>query len=165
MVGILRDRKWLVVLFVLLSIVLWDRYGTRLGLNAENILSIRPGMTMVEVRTILGDPVRQEVDRDIKFFCRCNEEQICKEPERTTWTYTRKPVMRALSFPMLWVHFNSRCHVDEVYAKEYFALGMDSRGMYMVKLDPCDTTDRTVEERYGDISAGSAALHRLREIF
>ena len=73
--------------------------------------------------------------------------------------------MRALRYPMLWVHFNSRGHVHEVYAKEYFALGMDSRGMYMVKLDPCDTTDRKVDERYGDITAGSAVVHRLHEIF
>ena len=87
-------RKWLVALCVLL--VLWDRYGSRLGLNADRIVAVSPGMTMEEVRAILGELVRKEVRHDIRFFCPCNEEQICWD-ERTTWTYTRKPLMRALS--------------------------------------------------------------------
>jgi len=73
--------------------------------------------------------------------------------------------MRVLTFPMLWVHFNSRGHVQQVYAKQYFALGMDSRGVYTVALDPCDTTDRTVDDRYGRRSYGAAAIQRLHDIF
>lgn len=145
MIAVKPRRKWLIALGVLLALLLWDRYGSRLGLNAERIVAIRPGMTMEEVRAVLGEPVRQEVSRNVRFFCRCNEEQVCWAPERTTWTYTRKPLMRALPFPMLWVHFNSRGRVHLVYAKEYFALGLDNRGIYMVKLDPCDATDRTIE--------------------
>jgi len=73
--------------------------------------------------------------------------------------------MRVLTFPMLWVHFNSRGHVQLVYAKQYFALGMDSRGVYCVALDPCDTTNRTVDDRSGRRSYGAAAIQRLHDIF
>jgi hypothetical protein len=164
MIEVRRRSKWLIALSVPLGLVLWDRCGSGLGLSAEGILAVSPGMTMEEVRSILGEPLEVEVRSGFDFFCRCNEERVCKEPERTTWTFTRKPVMRALPFPMLWVHFNSRGHVHEVYAKRYSALGMDSEGIYMKKLSPCDTTDRTIE-RYGGLDDDTNALRRLQEVF
>lgn len=158
-------RSLLIVATALSLLIAWGWNAFQRKLTADNIIAVQPGMTMEEVLALLGDPERQEVSRDVRFFCHCNEEQICREPERTTWTYTRKPVMRVLPFPMLWVHFNSRGHVNEVYAKKYFALGMDSKGIYSVKLDPCDTTDRTVDDRYGRLFDGAEAIQRLHEIF
>jgi hypothetical protein len=43
---------------------------------------------------------------------------------------------------MLWVHFNDRKRVRQVYAKEYMI--MDDRGIYAADGDPCDTTDKMV---------------------
>lgn len=164
MIDVKRLRKLLVTFCMLLGLVLWDCYGSGFGLSAEGILSVRPGMTTEEVRLILGEPLEVEVRRNFDFYCRCNEERICKEPERTTWAFTRKPVVRVLSFSMLWVHFNSRGHVHEVYAKRYFALGMDSEGIYMKKLSPCDITDRTIEH-YGGLDDDADALRRLQAVF
>ena len=146
-----RDRrpKWLITALLLVALIAWDWYGSRFRLNAEDILAIKPGMTMNEVRSILGDPLDEEVRRGYDFCCRCNPEKICWQPERTTWIYTRKPLFRVipfLTFPMLWVHFNSPGHLDEVYMKKYFAMGLDWRGIYLSKLDPCDPTDRTLQE-------------------
>ncbi|HEY0978101.1 MAG TPA: hypothetical protein VGE21_11590 [Flavobacteriales bacterium] len=66
------------------------------------------------------------------------------------------------AYPMLWVHFNSRGHVHEVYAKQYS--GLEGQGIYMLKLDPCDTTDRTVKPSpaYYD---ETMALRQLQESF
>ncbi|MBK9149159.1 MAG: hypothetical protein IPM12_15245 [Flavobacteriales bacterium] len=116
------------------------------------------------MRLILGEPLEVEVRSSFDFYCRCNEERICKEPERTTWAFTRKPVVRVLPFPMLWVHFNSRGRVHEVYAKRYLALGMDSEGIYLKKLSPCDITDRTIEH-YGGLDDDADALRRLQAVF
>ncbi len=159
--------KVLVGFVVVLSFSAVDRYASKRGIEAGEILVVRPGMSMDEVMVILGDPARQEVQGNYKFFCRCNPEEVCSGSKRTTWTYTRKPLARFLPFvdyPMLWVHFNSRGRVDEVYAKKYFAFGLDDRGVYMAKLDPCDTTDRTVDRnvRFDD---EVAARQQLQEMF
>lgn len=74
------------------------------------------------------------------------------ETQRTTFTYTRKPLSRAFSlalpftvtYPMLWVHFNSRGRVNEVFVMEY-AGTKAIRLLHTVRLSPCDPTDRTVE--------------------
>ena len=117
---------------VLAVVLAWDWFGSRLRLDADDLLTLKPGMTKDEVRGLLGEPLQEEVRRDQKFFCRCNPEQICSQAERTSWTYTRKPLIRFLpflTFPMVWVHFNVRGHLDEVYIKEYFDAGMDARGV------------------------------------
>lgn len=160
-------KKWLVRLLVLSGLVALDRCSGRNGLDAEDILAVRPGMTMDEVDGILGRPLDKEVISGYSFYCPCNAEKTCWIPLRTTWRYARKPVTRFLPFtrfPMLWVHFNARGRVDEVYAKVYFMMGMDSEGIYVRKLSPCDTTDRTLE-RFGDLDDETMALERLHSVF
>lgn len=160
-----RRTMLLVAGFPALGLLIWDWYGARLRLSAEEILSVRPGMTMDEVRSVLGRPLKEEVRGSYDFYSRCNPERVCHATGRSTWTYTRKPATRAfvpfLRFPMLWVHFNSRGHVDEVYAKEYFQSGMDCRGVYMSRLDPCDASDRTLDRTYID----EGSNERLEELF
>lgn len=160
-------EKWWLPLMALLGLFTLDRCSCKNGLDADDILAVRPGMTMDEVEGILGKPFDKEVRSDYMFVCRCNPEQLCREPQRTTWTYTRKPLTRFTpywSFPMLWVHFNSRGKVKEVYAKRYFAMGADSEGIYMKKLSPCDTTDRTVE-LFGNLDDEAKSIKRLRRAF
>ena len=162
-----RIKQWLAVPFALLGLFALDRCSITNGLDAEEILAVRPGMTMDEVEGILGKPFDKEVRSGYSFYCRCNPEKICSSPERITWTYTRKPLTSFTpywSFPMLWVHFNSRGKVNEVYAKRYFAMGVDSEGIYMKKLSPCDTTDQTVEE-FGNLDDEAMAIKRLRRAF
>ncbi|MBK7943956.1 MAG: hypothetical protein IPJ85_00995 [Flavobacteriales bacterium] len=160
-------KQWLAVPFALLSLFALDRCSRKNGLDAEDILAVRPGMTMDEVEEILGKPFDMEVRSDHMFVCRCNPERLCREPQRTTWTYTRKPLTRFTpywGFPMLWVHFNSRGKVNTVYAKRYFAMGVDSEGIYMKKLSPCDTTDQTMEQ-FGNLDDEAKAIKRLRTAF
>ncbi len=156
----------LTIVALLAGFFCWDWYGSRFRLDADELLALKPGMTKEEVRFLLGEPLQEEVCRDYKFFCRCNPEQICWQPERTTWTYTRKPLIRFvpfLTFPMVWVHFNVRGHLDEVYIKEYIDAGMDWRGIYMSKLDPCDPSDRTRYELPGYDPL--TAAEKVKEIF
>lgn len=139
-------RGKLTVVVALAVALAWDWFGSRLWLDAEDILALQPGMTMTEVRSIMGDALVEDVRGDYHFMCSCNLEKTCWQPSRTTWTYTRKPFARLipfLTFPMVWVHFNSRGHLDEVYVKEYSNAGMDRKPIYIAKLDPCDPTDRT----------------------
>ncbi len=159
-------RGKLSVVAVLAIALAWDWFGSRFRLDADDLLALKPGMTKDEVRVLLGEPLQEEVRRDYKFFCQCNPEQICWQPERTTWTYTRKPLIRFvpfLTFPMVWVHFNVRGHLDEVYIKEYFAAGMDRRGIYLSKLDPCDTLDRGLQQIRG--YDATIARKLVRDIF
>lgn len=159
-------RGRLAVVVVLAVVLAWDWFGSRLRLDADDLLTLKPGMTKDEVRGLLGEPLQEEVRRDQKFFCRCNPEQICSQAERTSWTYTRKPLIRFLpflTFPMVWVHFNVRGHLYEVYIKEYFDAGKDARGVYMVRLDPCDPNDRTPYEMPGYDT--KAAAEKVKEIF
>ncbi|MEZ4758077.1 MAG: hypothetical protein R2817_14710 [Flavobacteriales bacterium] len=159
-------RGELTVVVVLAAALAWDWFGSRFRLDADDLLALKPGMTKDEVRVLLGEPLQEEVRRDHKFFCRCNPEQICWRSELTTWTYTRKPLIRFvpfLTFPMVWVHFNERGHVDEVYTKQYFADGMDSKGLYLKKLDPCDPNDRAPYEMPGYDAL--AAAEKVKELF
>lgn len=162
-----RMKPRLTVPLAVLGLFAMDRWSCKRGLDADEILAVRPGMTMDEVEGILGKPFDKEVRSGYSFYCRCNPEKICWSPERTSWTYTRKPLTRFTpfwSFPMLWIHFNSRGRVNEVYAKRYFAMGMDSEGIYMKKLSPCDTTDQTVE-KFGNLDDEAKAIKRLRKAF
>ncbi len=137
----------LTVLAIIAVALAWDWFGGRFRLDAEDILALQPGMTMNEVRAIMGEALLEEVRGDYRFMCPCNPERTCWQASRTTWTYTRKPFIRLipfLTFPMVWVHFNSRGHLDEVYVKEYFDCGIDRKLVYIAKLDPCDPTDRTL---------------------
>ena len=160
------QMRWLLIFpLALVGLFFLDRYASRSGLDAEDILSVQPGMTMDQVNAILGEPKKHEIIIDYRFYCQCNSEKMCYDPNRTTWTFTKKPITSLFpypAYPMLWVHFNSRGHVASVYVKKY--MGFDDRGIYFSKLDPCDPMDRTIA-RLGRPIDEANAIRRLKELF
>lgn len=164
-------KKVLLIVGLCLLLVLgwdWNVFGRRQ--SAENIMAVRPGMTMAEVRSLLGDPIDVSARGPSQFVCQCNLEKTCAEISSTTYIYTRKPRSRyvamflpfEMSYPMLWVHFNSRGKVKEVYVKRY--VGIERRPIYVAALSPCDTTDRTIATVEW-AESDSVALGRLKEFF
>ena len=159
-------RVKLTIVALLAGFFCWDWYGSRFRLDADELLALKPGMTKDEVRAVLGGPLQEEIRSNYRFVCNCSPEGTCWQPHRTTWTYTRKPLIRFvpfLTFPMVWVHFNARGHLASVYIKEYFDAGMNARGVYMVQLDPCDPNDRAPYEMPGYDT--KAAAEKVKEIF
>ncbi len=131
------DRSLLIVGVLVVFGITQINHNSRL--TTANIVSVRPGMTMGQVRSILGEPLSKDSMGPGNIFCPCNPEHTCHDPWHYTWTYTAH---RIIPHPMLWVHFNSHKKVREVYAKEYF--GPDDRGIYSARQDPCDTNDHIV---------------------
>ncbi len=151
--------------------IAWDWGVFRTGPSAESIMALRPGMTMDQVQSLLGEPMEREVDGHISFLCRCNAEKICSERSSTTFIYTRKPSTRwwialfqlDITYPMLWVHFNERGRMKEVFVKEY--VGIEARRvLHIAKLSPCDTADRTIENVEW-APEPSVALEQLKKHF
>ena len=110
-------------------------------LTATNVAAARPGMSMDQVKAILGEPISMDSTANYRFSCPCNAERICTYSYSYTFNYT-SPVIGAHPYPMLWVHFNSRKRVRTVYVKECTA--MDSKGIYWAVQNPCDTSDTIV---------------------
>ncbi|HEX2616573.1 MAG TPA: hypothetical protein VHL57_03470 [Flavobacteriales bacterium] len=131
-------------LFILLVVVFASGCGRpdNARLTVRNIIAVRPGMTMEQVVSILGHPVKRDSVAGYVYFCRCNPERTCRSKWSYTFTYTKRPRMRFAPYPMVWLHFNARKRLKEVYVKEYVLL--DDRAIYMTKEDPCDTTDPIV---------------------
>lgn len=61
---------------------------------------------------------------------------------------------------MLWVHFNGRRKVHEVYVKKYSCGGEDNV-IYAATQDLCDTTDAIVPMSASD----SSRIEAMREFF
>ncbi len=117
-------KRYLLILICLVAVGwgIWCRNGDP-RLTTSRIISVRPGMTMEQVRAILGEPLDEDSTANYRFYCRCNAERVCTEAYHYTWKYTSA---RGWYYPMLWVHFNDRKRVRQVYAKEYMI--MDDRG-------------------------------------
>ena len=62
----------------------------------------------------------------------CDLDDERKHDRRSTLTYTRHGGLFR-TYPMLWVHFDKRARVDEVYAKE---CATDDRCIYALGADP-----------------------------
>ena len=121
-----------------------------------NIVSVRPGMTMQQVRSILGEPISEEAHPGYHFYCPCNPEHTCWQAKRYTFVYTER---RWGIYPMVWIHFNARRKVKEVYVKKYVLV--DDWGIYLAKQDPCDVTDPIVAATRAD----SSKIDALTEFF
>jgi hypothetical protein len=152
-------------------LVAWDWNVFRRSPTAESIMAVQPGMTMDEVRSLLGEPREEHKRGSFLFYCRCNLEKTCAATSSTMFTYTRKPSIRGLtlafpfdiSYAMLWVHFNERGKLKEVFVKEY--VGIEPRRvLYIIKLSPCDTTDHTIEHVQW-AAAPAIALEQLKKHF
>jgi hypothetical protein len=152
-------------------LIAWDWNVFRRKPTAEKIMAVQPGMTMDEVRSLLGEPREEHKRGSSQFFCPCNPEKTCAATSSTMFTYTRKPSSRGLSmalpfnisYPMLWVHFNERGKLKEVFVKEY--VGIEPRRvLHTVRLSPCDTTDLTIEHVQW-AAAPAIALDQLKKHF
>ena len=75
---------------------------------------LKLGMSYKEVISILGKPVsiKDKYLRDGK-----------------TLTYT-KPIKYAMTYPMLWVHFDKNYKVNCIFAKKYILWGGDNECIY-----------------------------------
>ncbi|HRH68446.1 MAG TPA: hypothetical protein PLB89_02960 [Flavobacteriales bacterium] len=164
-------RILLIIAAVPVVFIAWDRGVFRIGPSAGSIMALKPGMTMGQVRSLLGEPIEQHMDGRIDFMCSCNREKVCSERSSTTFIYTRKPSTRwfialihlDITYPMLWVHFNERGRMKEVFVKEY--VGIEARRvLHIAKLSPCDPSDRTVE-RVEWAAAPAVALEQLKRHF
>lgn len=106
-------------------------------LTASNILSVRPDMTMDQVQAILGMPVRKDSVANYCFYCSCKTNHLCIDSMSYTFQYTKQLKFR-LSYPMLWIHFDSKMRVKSVYVKKYNLL--DDEAIYGFVKTPCDTS-------------------------
>lgn len=107
---------------IILLIISFFSYSTLLYLNSEHriysekIKKIKLGMSNQEVISILGKPINIE-DTYLK--------------DGKTYTYT-KPIEYAMTYPMLWVHFNDKKEVRCVFAKKYILWGADDECIYAI---------------------------------
>ncbi len=85
-------------------------------IDSEKIKKIKLGMSAKEVTSILGQPL------DIK-------DKYLKDGK--TYTYTQ-PIDYAMTYPMLWVHFDLENKVNCVFAKEYIFWGTDDEVIYAI---------------------------------
>lgn len=106
-------------------------------LTTKNIMSVRPGMTIDQVKLILGQPVKEYYMGVYKYYCECNPQRMCIDSKHT-FEYTSRRMIRP--YPMVWIHFNSRKKVKEIYVKKYTLL-LDELCIYLIGNNPCDTTD------------------------
>lgn len=127
-------------------------------LTVANIIAVRPGMTMEHVTAILGEPISKESGGERTIYCPCNPEKRCTEKCHFTFTYTQRRKV-PWAYPMVWVHFNERKHVHEVFVKKY-EMG-DDNGVYNAKENPCDPTDPIVPLSDAD----SAHVRALGDLF
>lgn len=128
-------------------------------LTAAKIASVRPGMSMEQVEAILGEPLERSERVYKSMYCPCNPEHTCNNVQRFTFTYTRKEAMPS-TYPMLWVYFNGRRRVHEVFVKRY-TLGGEDEPIYVATQDLCDTTDAIVPLTARD----STRIEAMRELF
>lgn len=148
------------LIFILLLVLLIGVHKAHRNerLTARNIVSVRPGMTMDQVKSIIGEPISMDSVENYTFSCPCNTERICYYSYSYTFNYTA-PLNCTYPYPMLWVHFNSRKRVRTIYVKEYTIF--DSKGIYWATEKPCDTLDMIVPITNGD----SIRIDALRELF
>lgn len=126
-------------------------------LTVSKIITVRPGMTIEQVKNILGEPVGEYSRMHRSIYCPCNSERTCYNVYRRTFVYTKQS--RKYSFPMVWVHFNDRDRVHEVYVKKY--VHGNKWPIYVTTQDLCDTTDQLVPATALD----DPALDSLRQFF
>jgi hypothetical protein len=97
------------------------------GVTVDGMLSLRPGMTYAEVVATIGEPLIMEAEAH-------SGSAVGLPPTRdpthgkVMLTYSRRMNLLT-SYPMLWVHLRYG-KVSEVYAKQYYALISDDRGIY-----------------------------------
>ncbi len=127
-------------------------------LTVANIIAVRPGMTMEQVTALLGEPISKESGGEREVACPCNPEKRCHEKCHFTFTYTQRKMV-PWTYPMLWVRFNERKHVYEVFVKKY-ERGSDP-GVYWAHGNPCDPTDPIVPLSDAD----PAHVRALAELF
>lgn len=106
-------------------------------LTTDHILGVEAGMTMEEVKAILGEPVSTERQDDYDYSCDCNPERLCHRDSSFTFTYTRRLHNILYPYPMVWVHFNERKRVTSVYIKRYSF--WDDPCIYGPVSDECDS--------------------------
>jgi len=164
-------RVLLIIAAIPLLFIAWDWSVFRSKPSAENIMAVKPGMTMDEVLSLLGEPIAQREGGRIEFLCRCSEERRCVERSSISFIYTRKPSTRwwialfqlDITYPMLWVHFNERGRMKEVFVMEY--VGIEAhRLLHTTKLSPCDKNDRSIEH-IAWAADNAIALQQLKEHF
>lgn len=47
-------------------------------LTVKNILAVRPGMTMAQVKAILGEPLSEDSVAEYTGYCPCNPQHTCR---------------------------------------------------------------------------------------
>lgn len=126
-------------------------------LTVSKIIAVCPGMTIAQVKNILGEPVDEYTRMYRSIYCPCNSEKTCYNVHRRTFAYTKQS--QQYPFPMVWVHFNGRDRVHEVYVKKY--VHGNNWPIYAATQEPCDTTDQLVPTTALDDSA----VDSLRQFF
>lgn len=107
-------RKYIVFL-LLLSIFISCNDAYNKNITASKITSVKVGMSIAKVFSILGKPLKIE----------------SKNSNRTrTFTYTEVPKYTK-TYPMLWVHFDEDEKVRQVFAKKYILWGVDDECIYI----------------------------------
>lgn len=84
-------------------------------INTNKIKLIKVGLSEATVISILGNPL--QVENKYKSMGK-------------TFTYTRVPKY-AMTYPMLWVHFDKNENVNQVFAKKYILWGADDECIYI----------------------------------
>ena len=104
----------LIILFFSYSKILYLNSKNRI--NPKNIEMIKLGMSSEDVISILGKPISIK-DKFLK--------------DEKTFTYT-EPIKYAMTYPMLWVHFDNNHKVNCIYAKKYIYWGADDECIYLI---------------------------------
>jgi hypothetical protein len=96
---------------------------------------------MEEVKAILGEPVSEShMNSGYDFYCPCNPDHSCHAAGSYTFCYTPENHSFFIAHPMVWVHFDERKQVREIYIKRY--AWWNDPCIYGRSANPCDTNDR-----------------------
>ncbi|WP_126340432.1 hypothetical protein [Kaistella jeonii] len=124
MKNIIKIKKvkliFLSFLLIALLVIGFKIFGTNSdvvkGVNSEKIKIIKLGMKSEKVILILGKPFKSEKEILGEGFI---------------YSYTN-PVKYSIIYPMLWIHFDKKLKVREVYAKRYILFGADDECIYLL---------------------------------
>ena len=149
-------KKYVVILACLACIFLFVR-GCRDNerLTVKNIIAVRPGMSMAQVIAILGRPIHVNSTSNSFFYYRCKTQRVRADSVWYSFTYTERGSM-IFPYPMLWVNFNERKRVREVYVKRYWLL--DDPPLYSIEESHCDTLDPIVQISQWEVVQAATSL-------